>query len=231
MNRILVLATQVLAVGATVILAVPAMAASEHVRIRGTVTAVTDHTLTVKTTAGTETTVGFDDKTRFLKVVKSSLDKVEKDSYIGTATKSVGEQLIALEVVVFPPAMKGAGEGHYAWDKIPDTTLSGSSTASSMTNGSVTAVGGQGAAVNSSMTNGTVSTAAAQGGVKKLTVTYKGGEQTILVPPTAPIVTFQPGALADVATGATVFVNATDDDGKITANSVGVGTDGVKPPM
>jgi hypothetical protein len=28
-------------------------------------------------------------------------------------------------VVIFPPSLKGTGEGHYAWDRIPDTTLSG----------------------------------------------------------------------------------------------------------
>jgi len=27
--------------------------------------------------------------------------------------------------VIFPPSLKGTGEGHYAWDRIPDTTLSG----------------------------------------------------------------------------------------------------------
>ena len=64
-----------------------------------------------------------------------------------------------------------------------------------------------------------------------LTVTYKGGEQTILVPPTAPIVTFEPAAPSDVKAGAAVFVNATKNDGKITANAVVVGSDGVNPPM
>ena len=49
---------------------------------------------------------------------------IEKGSFIGTATKDVGGTQVALEVVVFPPSMRGTGEGHYAWDKIPDTTLS-----------------------------------------------------------------------------------------------------------
>lgn len=54
----------------------------------------------------------------------------------------IGDQLIALEVVIFPPSLKGTGEGHYAWDRIPDTTLSGVGTApSAMTNGTVSAVG------------------------------------------------------------------------------------------
>jgi len=37
--------------------------------------------------------------------------------------------------------------------------------------------------------------------------------------------------MAEVTKGATVFVNATKDDGKVTANAVAVGVNGVKPPM
>ena len=223
-----------LALAASTAFSVAAYAAPEHARLRGTVTSVGADMLTIKTVDGTAASITLDDKTRYLKVMPSSLDKVEKDAYIGTATKSVGDQLIALEVVIFPAAMKGAGEGHYGWDRIPDTTLAGhAATSSSMTNGTVAAAAptGAGATTNSAMTNGTVSTAATQGGAKKLTVTYNGGQQTILVPPTAPIVTFAPGDKAELVAGATVFVNATVDGGKATANAVAVGTDGVKPPM
>jgi hypothetical protein len=223
-----------LALAATTVLAAPALAAPEHVRVRGTVTAVSSDMMKVKTSAGDEQTVMLDGNTHYLAVVKSSLDHIEKDSFIGTATKSVGDRMIALEVVIFPPAMKGAGEGHYGWDKIPDTTLAGgASTSSTMTNGTVATVrpSGGAPAVNSTMTNGTVASAATRGSAKTLTVTYKGGEQTILVPPTAPIVSFRPGTMAEVKDGDTVFVNATEDGGKITANAVAVGTDGVKPPM
>ena len=85
--------------------------------------------------------------------------------------------------------------------------------------------------VNSTMTNGTVSTAAQSGGAKQIVVTYKGGKQTIIVPPTAPIVTFKPGKKSDVTVGAPVFVAGMRADGKVTANAVNVGIDGVKPPM
>jgi hypothetical protein len=34
-----------------------------------------------------------------------------------------------------------------------------------------------------------------------------------------------------VATGKVVFVNASSDDGKLTANSVAAGTPGTPPPM
>ena len=215
---------------ATTILSSAALAAPE--RIRGTVTSVSDNMLVMHTMAGTDQTITLGSNTRYQKVTKSSLSDVEQGSYIGTATKEVGGKLIALEVVVFPPAMKGAGEGHYGWDRIPDTTLSGgASTSSTMTNGTVAVASSTAATTNSTMTNGTVSASDAKGGAKQLTVTYKGGEQSILVPPTAPIVTFVPGAMSDVTQGKTVFVVANDDGGKLTAIAVNVGSDGVNPPM
>jgi hypothetical protein len=223
-----------LTLAASAALSVAAVAAPEHDRIRGTVSSINGNSLTVATSSGTDVPVTLDSSTKYLRVEKSSLGNIEKDSYIGTATKTVGSQLVALEVVIFPPSMKGTGDGHYPWDKLPDTTVSGGgTTASSMTNGSVAAVktSGSAPAVNSTMTNGSVTAASSNGGAKELTVTYKGGEQTILVPPTAPIVTFKPGMMSEVTKGAPVFVNATKDGDKITANAVAVGVDGVKPPM
>ncbi len=221
----------VLTLCATTALATAAVAATPE-RVRGTVTAVTADSLTVHT-SDKDSVIALTPSTRYLKVVKSSLTNVDKDSYIGTATKEVGGKLIALEVVIFPAAMKGAGEGHYGWDRIADTTVSGSSgsTSSTMTNGTVSAVQANGAVANSTMTNGTVSAADAKGGAKQITVTYKGGEQMILVPPTAPIVGFEPNTMTDVMVGKVVFVGASNDDGKLTANSVAVGTDGAAPPM
>jgi hypothetical protein len=130
--------------------------------------------------------------------------------------------------------MRGTGDGHYAWDTLPDTTVSGGSkTTSAMTNGNVSAVATspETPKVHSTMTNGSVAADSSKGGAKQLTVAYKGGQQTILVPPTAPIVTFKPGMMSDVTKGANVFVIATKDGDKVTANAVSVGADGITPPM
>lgn len=215
---------------ATTALTATAMAAPE--RVRGTVSSISASELSVHTTDGKDVSIALTGDTHYLEVHKAMLDQVTKDSYIGTATKDVGGKLIALEVVIFPPAMKGAGEGHYGWDKIPDTTQSAhATTTSAMTNGSVSAVSAQPASANSSMTNGNVSAANTAGGAKQLTVTYKGGEQSILVPPTAPIVSFTPGTMSEVTSGKTVFVSANNTDGKLSANAVAVGVDGATPPM
>ena len=196
----------VLAIAAGYALAASNVVAAPE-RVRGTIASVSGDTLTVDTAAGQTVPVTLTDRTRYLKVAPSSLNHVDPGAYIGTATKSIGDQLIALEVTIFPPSLKGMGEGHYAWDRIPDTTLSGVGTApSAMTNGTVSTVSAA-TTVNSAMTNGTVSSAAGSGGAKQIVVTYKGGKQVIIVPPTAPIVTYQLGERAELKPGAAVFIN------------------------
>jgi hypothetical protein len=200
-------------------------------RVRGVIESATANSVTLDTYAGKPVTVALTGKTTYLKVEKSSLNKVEKGSFIGTATKDIGGTQVALEVAIFPLSLRGTGEGHYAWDKIPDTTLSGGpKTSSSMTNGNVTAVSTSVPDVNSSMTNGDVAAAKSQGDIAHLVVTYKGGKQDVLVPPTAPIVTFRPGTEALVAKGSDVFIKATKTDSGLVANAVDVGV-GIKPPM
>jgi hypothetical protein len=210
------------------------MAAPESDRIRGTIAAADPHSLIVQTREGDKVTVALTDATKYVTVVKSSLANVEKGSFIGTSTKGSGDFLVALEVHIFPPSMRGAGEGHYGWDPLPDTTVAGGgSVPSAMTNGTVQGVTAKspGAAVNTTMTNGDVGSLSQQGGAERITVTYKGGAQTILVPPTAPIVAYEPADHSAVMTGAHVFIKGSKDGGKITADQIAIGKDGLTPPM
>jgi hypothetical protein len=205
-----------------------ASAAPEPERVRGTVKSISDTVLVVHTSSGTDETLDLTAKTGYLTVAKSNLDHIDPGGYVGVATKSVGDKPVALGVLLFPPAMKGAAEGHFDWDPIQDTTHSGGgTTASAMTNGTVAVARPAAGArkVTSTMTNGSVSSAGASGGAKQITLTYKGGEQTVLVPPTAPVVTVVPGGKANVTVGSVVFINALKEDGKVSAAAVFVGLD------
>jgi hypothetical protein len=218
---------------ATAGLSIAAVAAPQPERLRGIVTAVTGDQVTVHTATG-DVSMSVSGDTKYLTTVHADVKNITADSYIGVATKDVGGKQVALDIIIFPPAMKGAAEGHFGWDRMPDTTLAGGAhTASSMTNGSVAAVaqGRSAATTNSSMTNGSVATASESGGAKQLTITYKGGEQRVLVPPTAQIVTMQFGALSDIKPGVGVFVNAVADGGKTAAGLIIVGTPGAVPPI
>jgi hypothetical protein len=87
-------------------------------------------------------------------------------------------------------------------------------------------------APGSSMTNGNISARVDATSGPKLTVSYKGGEQTIVVDPKTPIVGFEPGAANDLKPGAAIIARgARQDDGSIDATAVLVGKDGLVPPM
>jgi hypothetical protein len=223
-----------LAVATAILLVGAAVAAPQNVRVRGAVAAITGDILLIHTAAGADVQVTLASDTAYLQAQPAGLGDIGKGSYVGVASKNVGSVQVALGVGIFPPSMRGAAAGSAAWDRITDTTLSGGTrTNSSMTNGSVEKVDARAPApsVSSTMTNGDVTAAASQVGARKLMLTYQGGQQTILVPPTAPIVIFKTASRPAVARGESVFVVATSDQGKITAHLVAVGANGVKTPF
>jgi hypothetical protein len=209
------------------------LAAPVDEHVRGQIVSITSDTLVVRTSSGADVSFALNGETHYLQVVRSSLDKIEPGSYIGTATKDVGSTLVALEVMIFPKAMQGLNAGHFPYDPLPDTTLSGATTTKSMmTNGNVSAVAETpGTGVKTTMTNGSVAASASQDGVKRLTVTYNGGHQTVVVPPTAPIVNLLPGTVSDLSKGAYVFVDAARNGNSLTAGLVAAGVGGLKPPF
>lgn len=213
---------------AMVALSSPAIAAPQVERLRGTIDKVDAGTVTIKTEDGRSETVDTGGA-RFNWVVKSSLDQIKDGVFIGTATK--GENpMTALEVVLFPESMRGTGEGHYGWDAISDHTAGGTKVKSAMTNGTVKA--GEAPKVKSAMTNATVSGTSEGAGGRTLTVSYGAdGTKTILVPPTAPVVAFEPGDKSIAQPGAKVFSVVTRDGDTLKARVVAVGKDGLTPPM
>ena len=188
----------------------------EH--IRGTIQSVDREALTVATSAGS-VRVRLPPSTPVTRVVRSDRAQITDGSFLGitSVTDPDGSQR-AVEVHVFPEAMRGAGEGSYGWD------WPGDSRRSTMTNGT---------AVASKMTNGTVT---AQASGSSLTIEYKsdsgGGSQTITIPPGIPVVALEPGQSADLQPGVHVFVVATrSSEGVLTADRVVAGKQGAVPPM
>jgi len=222
-----------LALASLLTLGTAAVAASPPERLRGTIEAVEGCGFTLKTLDGKSERVTLAPDAKVSWVVPAQLDQIKDGVFIGTATK--GEPPVALEVVLFPGSMRGTGEGHYDWDVIPDRT-GGSAVKSTMTNGTVKAAAPATAPdaprVKSAMTNGTVK-ASGTGAERTLTVDYgKGQSIQVLVPPQAPVVTFEPADAGAISAGAKAFVVvARGDDGKVTARRVAVGKNGLTPPM
>ncbi len=214
---------------ALVALTTTAFAAPQLERVRGTVESATDTLITVKTADGKTKELVVAPDTKYVSVVKSSLDEVKDGKFIGTATKGENPP-VALEVVVFPASMNGTAEGHYGWDAITDTTGAGAPTKSAMTNGTIKATSKP--LTKSAMTNGTIKSGTSMGGDKMIDVTFDGGKSLqIKVPASAPIVAFDPADKAIVKPGASLFAVAAMDGGKLDGKLVAIGKDGVKPPM
>src|SRR6516225_10586002 len=184
-------------VGVMFALAMPmAYAQDKPVRVRGTIERVEGGVYVVKAKSG-ELKITLADNASVSAVVKASLGDVKPGSYVGIASlpQADGTQK-ALELLIFPEAMRGVGEGHYGWDLQP----------------------------TSMMTNGNVEQTVTAKEGQTLTVKYKDGEKQIAVPPEAPIVTFVPGERSELKPGAAIFVAAArlQPDGTLQAPRIAV---------
>ena len=137
--------------------------------VSGTIVSVAKDTLQLRTTEMQQVTVTIGAQTRVVDTVNVTLADIRSGDFLGTTASPVDGRLIASEVHVFDEALRGTGEGHYPWTQ-PGST---------MTNGAV-----------ATMTTGAVTT---PGTAQKddigltMTVTYKGGQQTVTVPRGTPV--------------------------------------------
>jgi hypothetical protein len=192
--------------------------------IPGDVVGVDGRVLHLKASNGQAVDVTLDDDARVGIRAPRSLDDIRQGDFVGaTARPDANGTLVASEVHVFTEAQRGTGEGHYPMASKPGNT---------MTNATVTNVSRATARTPSSMTNATVGSVGANGGGRMLHLTYKGGEQDILVPGDTPIVLLEPGSVASLTPGAHVIVYATTaPDGRLAASRVSVGKNGSVPPI
>jgi hypothetical protein len=191
--------------GVACLLVTAAFAQAPTQRVRGDVVSIEGTQLALRTRSGQPLTVTLDDGYGVSVIRPVEPSAIVKGTFIGTATvvQRDGTQR-ALEVVVFPETARGSGEGHYAWDLAP----------------------------GSMMTNATVAEVVGLDQARRMTLKYPGGEQVVVVPPNAPIVTFEPGTREMLRPGAHVFLVATvEPDGSLKAKRVSVGKDGLVPPM
>ena len=65
---------------------------------------------------------------------------------------------------------------------------------------------------------------------RKLELKYKGGSQTLVVPPEVPVVSFKPGDRSLLVAGASVSLAAQVLDGRPTATRINAGANGFQLP-
>lgn len=179
--------------------------AAQPVRIRGTIASVEGPVLTVKSRDGSLVPIRLTEPLVVMTVKKAELSDIGPNSYVGTTTRTGADgTMTAIEIRIFPDAMRGSGDGHRPWDLEP----------------------------GSKMTNGTVGGAVSAASGRTLTIRHKDGEHTVFVPATAGIMSYVTGERADLKPGEAVFVAPIQaPDGTWSAARVNVGKDGVAPMM
>ncbi|AZE47582.1 hypothetical protein C4K04_1894 [Pseudomonas chlororaphis] len=175
-----------------------------RIGVRGEITSIAGDAVRVHVNSGENVTINLTPQTQVRAVTLANIEDIKPGSYIGSAAVPQADgSLKALEVHVFPPQMAGTGDGHRPFDLVK----------------------------GSSMTNGRVGDLVVSNG-RTLTVNYKGGQQTILVPDDVPIVNLVPGDRSLLKAGVKVVMFVSQSaDGTLTAQSISAGKDGVTPPM
>jgi len=191
--------------------AVPAEAqnppAGPPVPVRGTIERLDGQNLSVKTREGPVATIVLADNFTVNGVAKRSLSDIKAGDYVAsTSVKGTDDKLHAVEIHIFPEAMRASvTEGQR-----PSSLVAGGL----MTNATVVGV-----------------TPAPPHG-ELLKVTYKDGAAEVIIAPDTPIVTYVAGDASLLKPGAAVTIFAQKKpDGSLTTARVTAEKDGVKPPM
>ena len=179
-------------------------AGGAQLRLRGTIEAFDGQTLRMQTLADGPVEFAVAATTGINGVARRTLADIGDNAFIGTtAAKDADGRWRATEVHIFPEEMRGAGEGHYAWD-FPETT----------------------------MTNAAVTGMAAVGDGRALTLTHGGGVVEVVVDSSTEIVALTLGSPSLLVAGARIFVlGQVDVVGTFNAIAIVAEQNGVEPPM
>ena len=180
--------------------------AQDTVRVRGTIERVEGPVYVIKTRDGAELKVALAEPGLVVALVKASMADIKPGLFVGSTgmPQPDGSQK-AIEVHIFPEAMRGTGEGHYPWDLQADST----------------------------MTNANVEESVASVDGQTLTLKYKTGEKKIVVTPQTGIIISTPGDKNELKAGTKIFIGAAKKqaDGTLLTPRINYGKDGLTPPM
>lgn len=181
--------------------AAPALAQQQ--RISGEFTRVSGETISIRPAGGTEIEIALPATTGFARLIRATASDLRPGLFVGVGARpqADGSQK-AVQIVIFPEAMRGVGEGHRAWGVMPEAT----------------------------MTNGAIAETVQSVSGSDFTLTYKDGAQKVTTPPDASILALQPATRTDLKAGARGQIIATPgSDGKLTATRVTIWGEGVTP--
>lgn len=196
---------RLITLAAALVLSATLAQAQQNLRLRGAIEKLDADGAVVKTMEGQSVSLKFAPNLSVAVVVKAQVSDIKPGSFIGAGARPQADgTLKAIQVYIFPEALRGTGEGHRDWSAMPQTT----------------------------MTNATVAETVSNVSGPELTLKYKDGEKKLIIGPDANVITTKPGERSDLKIGTELVTTATKNaDGSLTASRVTVGKDGVAPPL
>lgn len=175
--------------------------AQTSVRVRGTIAAVQGDALSLRAADGRTLTLELPANTGVAAARAIRLEDLKPNAYVGVAARKAADgSLVATDIHPIGPQVPGGYVDD--WDLGPGFT----------------------------MTNANLEGVVQAAGGRRITLKYKDGEKTILVPDGTPVVDFDPADRSALKPGETVFVAARKEaDGRLVALRVFVSRNGVKP--
>ncbi|HTO60108.1 MAG TPA: hypothetical protein VMM15_02515 [Bradyrhizobium sp.] len=190
--------------GVILLASVVQASADDTVRVRGAVERIEGAVFVVKTRDGSDVRLTVTDNPLFVAIVPAKMSDIKPGMFVGSAgmMQEDGTQK-AIEVHIFPEAMRGTGEGHYDWDLLP----------------------------KSKMTNGNVEQAVTGVDGPVLSVKYKDGEKKLVVTPQTVVVTYEMGKREEIQPGTKIFIAAArkQADGTLQTPRITYGRNGEGP--
>ncbi|MGE5638612.1 MAG: DUF5666 domain-containing protein [Clostridia bacterium] len=182
-------------------LAAGTAAAQTNVRVRGTIEAVQADALSLKGADGSAIRLELAPTVGVAAAKAIRLEDLKPGAYIGVAArKGADGALVATDIHPIGPQVPSGYVDN--WDLGPGFT----------------------------MTNANLEGVVQSAGGRQITLKYKDGAKTILVPDSTPVVDFEPADRSALKAGETVFAAARKEaDGRLVAQRVFVSRNGVKP--
>lgn len=176
--------------------------AQTNVRVRGTITAIDGNVMAVKTRDGQDLKLMLADNATVAVARPIKFEDIKQGDYVGATGMKRADGTVVAVEVHY--LAPTVPPGHGPWDLQPGST----------------------------MTNANVEATVQSAKGRELTLKYKDGMQTLLVPEGTPLVRAVPGTRADLKVGEYIFTVAqSSPDGKVTAQRIQVSKDGIKPPQ
>jgi len=194
-----------LTMGTALLLGAVQAEAAGKVRISGTIETIDGADLKVKAVDGKEIMVKMKPGMTVSGIRNAAVADIKRGDFVGIGSQPTASGINgAVQVVIFPASMKGAGERDRAWDARP----------------------------NGQLTNATVTDAVDSPSGPILHLDSNGGQRKINIPAGTTIIEITSATKDDLKAGAGVSIQgmSSDDSPIVTADSVRVGLAGAIPP-